>query len=552
MKFSHKIFFAFIVFVVVAGAGYALTFIEQQLPSFAVPAVLAVLSGILYLLFNRQSSTGQEQSPSETAPTKDPKLQEAYIELAKSKTDIMGRDELLRKYQRVIEQSPASIIITNLEGIIEYVNPYFCQVSGYSCEEVIGQNPRILKSGELPSEEYANLWSTLKEGKTWRGEFHNKHKDGHLYWEFAHISPVKNGNGGITHYIAIKEEVTKRKAINEARKMYAQALHSINDIVTIVNLKGDFIYVNDSFLTAYGYKAEEIKGQSIIQIIDDSKPKKLLKDILKQTLDKGWQGELPTKSKGGHHFTISFRTSTIKDKNGQSTAVIGVSRDLTEEKSLEEIKRRAEMLASVQELAGSVSHEFSQPLQIIYNYISLINMGKLKKEYVNKIEDATKRITGLVEHLGEITHIQKQDYLSSKIIDLKQSSKTGSDASYKKILVVDDEAQILETVTEMLHLSGYACDSAADGLEALQMVGKNSYHLIISDINMPRMSGTELFEKLQAIGFKEAFIFMTGYNLSKETNALMKKIDGLLNKPVDMKKLLSIVENILGKPGTQN
>jgi len=552
MKFSHKISYAIILFIVIAGAGYALTLIEQPFPTYTGPIALAALAGALYLLFNRQPAPKKEQVPADKAAKQDPQLQEAYIKLAKSKTDIMGKDELLRKYQRIIEQSPASIIITNLEGIIEYVNPYFSQVSGYSSEEAIGQNPSIFKSGSMPAEEYAKLWSTLREGKTWRGEFHNKHKDGHLYWEFAHITPVKNGHGGITHYIAIKEEVSKRKAINEARKMYAQALHSINDIVTIVNLKGDFVYVNDSFLNAYGYNAEEIKGQNIIQIIDDSKPKKLLKEILKQTLAKGWQGELPTKSKDGHHFTISFRTSTIRDKDGQASAVIGVSRDLTEEKSLEEIKRRAEMLASVQELAGSVSHEFSQPLQIIYNYISLINMGKLKKEYVHKIEDATKRITGLVDHLSEITHIQKQDYLSSKIIDLKQSSKTGSDASHKKILVVDDEEQILETVTEMLHLSGYACDSAADGLDALQMVGKNSYQLIISDINMPRMSGTELFEKLQTIGFKEAFIFMTGYNLSRETNALMKKIDGLLNKPVDMKKLLSIVENILGKPGTQN
>lgn len=551
MNFRQKIIFTFVIFTVVAGAGYALTFIQHQVPLYVAPLTLATLAGILYLLFNRQKAAPKEEAP-KTAPVRDPKLEEAYIKLAKTKTDIMGKDELLRKYLRIIEQSPASIIITNLKGTIEYVNPYFCQVSGYSYDEAIGQNPRFLKSGVMPAEDYKLLWKTLQAGKTWHGEFHNKHKDGSLYWEFAHIAPVKNDDDNITHYIAIKEEITKRKAINEARKMYAQALHSINDIVMIVNLKGDFVYVNESFLTAYGYQAEEIKGKNITKIMDDSRPKGLLHNIFEQTLANGWQGEIPTKSKDGRSFTISFRTSAIRNKNNQVTALIGVSRDLTEEKSLEEIKLRAEMLASVQELAGSVSHEFSQPLQIIYNYISLINMGKLKKEYVSKIEDATKRIAGLVDHLGEITHIQKQDYLSSKIIDLKKSSKTGSDASDKKILVVDDEEEILETVSEMLHLSGYACDSAADGLEALHMVGKNSYHLIISDINMPRMSGTELFGKLQKMGFKESFIFMTGYNLSKETNALMKKIDGLLNKPVDMKKLLSIVEKILGKPSTQN
>ena len=110
-----------------------------------------------------------------------------------------------------MEQSPASVVITDLEGKIEYVNPKFTQVTGYSVEEAIGQNPRILKSGEWPSEAYRELWETITAGKEWRGEFHNKRKDSTLYWEYASISPIRNEKGEITHFLAVKEDITERK-----------------------------------------------------------------------------------------------------------------------------------------------------------------------------------------------------------------------------------------------------------------------------------------------------------------------------------------------------
>ena len=126
-------------------------------------------------------------------------------------------------------------------------------------------------------------------------------------------------------------------------------------------------------------------------------------------------------------------------------------------------------------------------------------MGKLKKEYVEKSELAVKRIAGLVQNLSEITHIQKQDYLNQKIINLKASARKKEAPAEKRILVVDDEKQILETVTEMLRLAGYTVDGAVDGLDALQQVSKHQYQLIISDINMPKMNGITLVESLRAL-----------------------------------------------------
>jgi PAS domain S-box-containing protein len=124
-------------------------------------------------------------------------------------------EEQLRKLSRAVEQSPSSIVITNLNGDIEYVNPKFTQVTGYTFEEVLGQNPRVLKSGELPPEEYRRMWEAIHAGKEWRGEFHNRKKSGELFWEFASISPIVNAEGIPTHFLAIKEDITARKRAEE-------------------------------------------------------------------------------------------------------------------------------------------------------------------------------------------------------------------------------------------------------------------------------------------------------------------------------------------------
>ena len=120
--------------------------------------------------------------------------------------------ELLKLYQAV-QQSPSIVVITDGKGRIEYVNPKFTEVSGYEPEEVIGQNPRFLKSGETSLEEYRKLWGTVLEGGEWRGEFHNRRKNGELYWEGAVISGIRNPDGQITHFLAVKEDITERKRL---------------------------------------------------------------------------------------------------------------------------------------------------------------------------------------------------------------------------------------------------------------------------------------------------------------------------------------------------
>jgi len=127
-------------------------------------------------------------------------------------TEIKKSQEELRKLSQAVKQNPASIVITDTKGAIEYVNPKFTQLTGYSFEEVIGENPRILKSGELPQSVYKDMWNAITSGSDWFGEFHNKKKNGELYWENVSISPIKNEVGEITHFLAVKEDITDKKA----------------------------------------------------------------------------------------------------------------------------------------------------------------------------------------------------------------------------------------------------------------------------------------------------------------------------------------------------
>jgi len=124
---------------------------------------------------------------------------------------IFQSSEDLRKLIRAIEQSPVSIVITNTDGTIEYVNPVFFELTGYSPEEVLGENPRILKSGMVSRKDYEEMWETIKSGNIWKGEFINKKKNGDLYFELATIAPVLNSEGDTTHFVAVKEDITAAK-----------------------------------------------------------------------------------------------------------------------------------------------------------------------------------------------------------------------------------------------------------------------------------------------------------------------------------------------------
>ncbi len=140
-------------------------------------------------------------------------------------------EEQVRKLSAAVEQSPATVMITDTAGAIEYVNPKFCELTGFTAAEVIGRNPRILKSGQQDRRFYEKLWTTLRDGREWQGEFHNRRKDGSLFWENALISPLRDRDGVVTHYVAVKEDITAQKELAAEREKLIAELDAFSHTV---------------------------------------------------------------------------------------------------------------------------------------------------------------------------------------------------------------------------------------------------------------------------------------------------------------------------------
>jgi len=136
----------------------------------------------------------------------------------------------LRKLSEAVEHSPVTVMITDKNGTIEYVNPTFSGVTGYAAREAIGQNPRFLQSGHLPRSFYQDLWDTILSGKTWQGEFLNRKKNGDEFWESTSISAIKNEDGDITHFVAVKQDVTERKHMEEEMRQNVEELERFNKL----------------------------------------------------------------------------------------------------------------------------------------------------------------------------------------------------------------------------------------------------------------------------------------------------------------------------------
>ncbi|WP_415898144.1 EAL domain-containing protein [Neptuniibacter sp. QD57_21] len=166
----------------------------------------------------------------------DGKLQ-GLVGISRDITEERKAQEHILTLSQAIEQSPVSVVITSLDGEIEYVNSTFENVTGYKKEEILGQNSRILKSGRTPIGRYAELWQHLIQGKAWRGEFQNQRKNGEIFWEQAHIAPVYDAEGKTKHYLAVKQDITQQKAQEE------KILHQAH-FDSLTNLPNRFLSLN--------------------------------------------------------------------------------------------------------------------------------------------------------------------------------------------------------------------------------------------------------------------------------------------------------------------
>ncbi len=248
----------------------------------------------------------------------------------------------LRKLSRALEQSPASVVITDTMGVIEYVNPKFEEISGYTAEEVIGQNPRILKSGDKKPEEYKALWDTISAGREWKGVFHNKRKDGSIYWEAASISGLRGDNGEITHYIAVKEDITARKRAEDQLRMNATVFETASEGILVTDANNRVKTVNPAFTRITGYELEDIIGQDPKMLSSGRHEADFYHQMWEQIQSRGyWSGEIWNRRKDGSVYPEWISIVVIRDeKTNEIKEYVAVFSDISQRKQDEEQIRR--------------------------------------------------------------------------------------------------------------------------------------------------------------------------------------------------------------------
>ena len=318
-----------------------------------------------------------------------------------------------RKLSTAVKQSPSVIAITDLEGNIEYVNPKFTELTGYTFKEVKGQNPRILKSGELSDEMYKELWETISSDKEWHGEFHNKKKNGKLFWEVASISPIFDKQGKKINYIKVAEDITEQKQaeekLKESEEKYRLIVENANDGIEITQ-EDRVIFANSQFAEMLGYKLGELKNVLFSQFFTEQ----AIHDLYDRYNRRGTgivvphQYETIFKKKDGTVIDVDIKYEIIDYK--QEPATFAIISDITDRKKAEKklaqyrdhleelVEKRTKKLKQAQaqlvrkekltvlgQLAGSVGHDLRNPLGVISNSVFYLNMKlKDKDEKVKK------------------------------------------------------------------------------------------------------------------------------------------------------------------------
>jgi two-component system cell cycle sensor histidine kinase/response regulator CckA len=328
----------------------------------------------------------------------------------------------LRKLGRAVEQTPATVMITDLGGRIEYVNPRFTEVTGYTAEEALGQNPRILKSDRTPPEVHRAMWETIAAGRVWQGELCNRKKDGTLFWESASISPVRDEQGVTTSYVAVKEDITDRKRAAEKlakSEIYFRSLiENAQDVIVVIDAGGDLLFMSPAVERILGRPPEQFVGKNAFEFIHPEDAAGI-QAALRRVVD---DPELPqTVVFRFRHANGSWRTlegiGKLLAAEGSPRAVVNV-RDVTESRALEERLRQSQKMEAVGRLAGGVAHDFNNLLTVIFGYSDVLLQGLEPgplHEAMQEVRRASERAAALTRQL--LAFSRKQT-LVPEVLDL--------------------------------------------------------------------------------------------------------------------------------------
>ena len=242
--------------------------------------------------------------------------------------------------ESAIRQAAEAIVITSATGKIQFVNPAFTKMTGYRPDEVIGQFPSILKSGVQNPEYYEGLWKTILAGRVWRGELINRRKDGTLYTEELSITPVLTAGGRTSNYIAVKQDVTERRAAETARQFLAAIIESTEDAVVGSTLDGKILTWNRGAEKLHGYRADEAIGQSILMLLAPEyhdPARRVCEGLLRGRVYP--QFESTAVRKNGERVEVRVSACSVRNAAGQVTGTAAIIHDITKAKAAEKSLR---------------------------------------------------------------------------------------------------------------------------------------------------------------------------------------------------------------------
>ena len=349
----------------------------------------------------------------------------AAIQTLQDITERKRTEESLRKLSLAIEQTPTAVVITDREGIIEYVNPHYTKVTGFAAEEAIGRTQRIVKSGYHSPEFYQELWETILDGSEWHGEFRNKRKNGDLYWEASTISPVKNASGAITHFVGVKEDISGRKWAEEELKRSDEQirllLESTAEAIYGVNLLGRCTFANPSCARLLGYNhPDELLGRNIHNLIHhtrkDGTPYPAEECPMFRSIHEkeGFhvEGEFLWRA-DGTGFPAEYWSYPQRSGDKVVGAVVTFF-DITERKQAEEQLRQAKTTAEAatrakSEFLANMSHEIRTPMNAAIGMLYLLQQTPLadkQKNYLSKAQSAANSLLRVINDILDFSKIE--------------------------------------------------------------------------------------------------------------------------------------------------
>jgi len=331
-------------------------------------------------------------------------------------SEIAQQIKELKKLTVIVEQSPISIVMTNLDATIEYVNFEFCRVTGYEAAEVIGKNPRILQSPLVDKAIYTDLWETLNSGEIWRGELINQRKNGQIYWENTTIAPIRDANNNIESYVAAKEDITDRKLAEEKNMRLGRILeNSLNEIYIFDAESLLFIQVNKGARNNLGYSMQELLALTPVDI----KPA-FNWDAFLQAIQPLKQGEVSFllfntvhQRKNGSTYPVEVHLQLALEN--LSSVFVATIQDITQrlnnERELKLAKEEAEQANQAKsQFLANMSHELRTPLNAILGFTQVMavdeSLSAKQQENVHVINQSGDHLLNLINDILDLSKIE--------------------------------------------------------------------------------------------------------------------------------------------------